>query len=48
MVIDRPNRDYDHQKASLKGHHDRQYLELTTLPNFYSFTMFSKTIFAIF
>ena len=47
MVIDRRNRDFDRQKASLNGNHDRQYLDLTTLPNFNSFTTFSKTIFAI-
>ena len=39
--------DFDCQKALLNGHHDGQYLDLTTLPNFNSFTTFSKTIFAI-
>ena len=47
MDIDRCNRDFDRQKASLNGHHDSQYLDLTTLPNFNYFTAFSRTIFAI-
>ena len=35
MVIDRCNRVSDHRKALLNGHHDRQYLDVTTtLTNF--------------
>ena len=44
-VIDRRNRVCDHGKASLNGHHDRQYLDATTtVANFNSFATFSKTI----
>ena len=35
MVIDHHSRAWDHQKASLNGHHDCQYLDITrTFTNF--------------
>ena len=43
MVIDRRNRVCDHRKASLNGHDDRQYLDVTTtVTNFHSFATFLK------
>ena len=49
MVIDHRIRVSDRRKASLNGHHDRQYLDVTTtFTNFISFAIFYKTIFAIF
>ena len=49
MVIDRRNRVCDRQKALLNGHHDRQYLDITTtFTNFKSFVTFFQRIFAIF
>ena len=49
MVIDRRSRACDRQKASLNGHDDRQYLDVTTtFTNFNFFTTFYKTIFTIF
>ena len=48
MVIDRRSRACDRQKASLNGHHDRQYLDVTTSFTNFNFFTFYKTIFAIF
>ena len=48
-VIDCRKMVCDREKASLIGHHDRQYSHVTTtFTNFIFFTTFSKAIFAIF
>ena len=45
MVIDRCSKVCDRRKASLNGHHDCRYLDVTTtFTNFNSLTIFSKTI----
>ena len=39
----------DHRKALFNSHHNHQYLDITTtFTNFNCFTIFSKSIFAIF
>ena len=49
LVIDRRNRICDRRKAWLNGHHDRQYVDITTtFTNFKSFITFSDRIFAMF
>ena len=48
MVIDPNNRFLTAEKSSLNGHHDLQYLDVTTtFTSFNSFTTFSKVIFVI-
>ena len=49
LVIDRRNRICDRRKVSLNGHHDRQYVDITTtFTNFKSFITFSDRIFDMF
>ena len=49
MAIDHFNRVFDGQRALLNGHHDCQYLDVTTtFTKFNYFATFSKAIFAIF
>ena len=49
MVIDRRNKTCDCQKVLLNGHHDCQYLDVTTtFTHFLFLHLFSKTIFPVF
>ena len=48
MVIDRRNKTCDCQKVLLNGHHDCQYLDVTTFTNFLFYTFFLKQYFPYF